>query len=54
MILYIQKKVEKRLHQTMQTKNVYGNAKQRMDDKVPIQIILIIFQKVCSRWDFIN
>lgn len=54
MILYIQRKVEKWLHQTMQIKNVYGNAKQRMDDKVHIQIIPIIFQEVYSRWDFIN
>ncbi len=30
----------------MQIKNVYGNAKQGMDDKVPIQIIPIILQKV--------
>jgi len=54
MILYIQRKVEKWLHQTMQIKNVYGNAKLNVDDKVPIQIIPIILQEVCSRWDFIN
>jgi hypothetical protein len=54
MIVYIQRKVEKWSHQTMQIKNVYGNAKQGMDDKVPIQIIPIILQKVWSKWDFIN
>jgi hypothetical protein len=38
----------------MQIKNVYGNAKPGMDDNDSIQIIPIIFEEVCSKWDFIN
>ncbi len=54
-VLYFQKrKVERWLHQIMQINNMYGNAKQDMDDKLHVQRIFIILQEVYSRWDFTN
>jgi hypothetical protein len=36
----------------MQSKNMYGHAIPSMDDILPIQQIVIIFQEVKRKWDF--
>jgi hypothetical protein len=38
-LYFLNRKFEKGLHQTMQIKNMYGNAKQGMDDKLRVQTI---------------
>jgi hypothetical protein len=38
-LYFLKRKFERRLHQTMQIKNMYGNVKLDMDDKFRVQTI---------------
>ncbi len=44
----------KRLHQGLQTKHMYNNAKKSLDSNIFVQRVFKFFQKVNSYWDVSN
>jgi hypothetical protein len=49
-VLHFQRcKTSEQIHQTLQTKDMYGNAKKGMDNKLPIQKVYVFFQEICSK-----
>jgi hypothetical protein len=54
MVLHFQKRNnDKRLYKILQSRVIYGDGKECMDDKLSVQKVLIIFQKKYYRWHFI-